>query len=86
MSCLQRVGRSDRFATEPRFLTHDEHLNGARGVRLFIKRRNPGRFVNSAPEMPSSTKTEASSTVQPLALGEGAGVLESAARPSAARR
>ena len=29
--------------------------NGGRGFSAFIRRRKPGRFANSAPEMPSST-------------------------------
>jgi hypothetical protein len=29
--------------------------NGGRGFRAFMSRRNPGRFTNSAPEIPSST-------------------------------
>ena len=29
--------------------------NGARGFNAFIRRRNPGRCANSAPEIPSST-------------------------------
>jgi len=40
--------------------------NKGRGFNAFISRTNPGRFANSAPEMPSSTKTEASSIVQPF--------------------
>jgi hypothetical protein len=40
--------------------------NDGRGLSAFISRRNPGRFTNSAPEIPSSTKTDPSSTVQPF--------------------
>ncbi len=40
--------------------------NGGRGFSAFISRRNPGRFTNSAPLTPSSAKTWASDTVQPL--------------------
>jgi hypothetical protein len=42
--------------------------NDGRGFSAFISRRNPGRFVNSAPLMPSSTNTDASSTHQPFAI------------------
>jgi len=31
-----------------------------------IRRTKPGRFANSAPLMPSSTKTAASSTIHPF--------------------
>jgi hypothetical protein len=40
--------------------------NGGRGFRLFMRRRKPERFRNSAPEMPSSLYTCSSATVQPL--------------------
>jgi hypothetical protein len=38
----------------------------ARGFSDDMRRTNPGRFANSAPLMPSSTKISASSTVQPF--------------------
>jgi hypothetical protein len=52
---LQRVGGLDRLASEPRFLGHDEHLERWPWFGAFISRRNPSRFTNSAPLIPSST-------------------------------
>jgi len=40
----------------------------AAGFNAFNNRTNPGRFSNSAPLMPSSTKTNASSMVQRFAI------------------
>jgi hypothetical protein len=63
---LQRVRRFDRFTTETRFLGHDEDPNGGRGFSAAMSRTKPGRIANSAPDIPSSTKVQPSSTLQPL--------------------
>lgn len=55
----ERVGRLDRLAPEALSSEMMSTSNGARGLKAFISRRNPGRLANSVPEMPSSTKTPA---------------------------
>ena len=51
---LEEVGRLNLLAPEPALLAHHEHLERGRGFRVFIRRVRPGRFANSAPEIPSS--------------------------------
>ena len=40
--------------------------NGGRGFSEAMSRTNPGQFANSAPLIPSSTKSHVSGPVQPL--------------------
>ena len=42
------------------------------GFMAFIRRRNPGRFRDSAPEIPSSAYTCSSATAHPFATAEAA--------------
>ena len=63
---LQRVSRS--IASRPSRDSSDmiSTWNGGRGFSAFIRRRALAACVNSAPLIPSSMKTDESSTVQPL--------------------
>ena len=53
------------MASRPRRDSSDitSTLKGARGFSAFISRKKPGRFANSAPLMPSSKYTYASSAI-----------------------
>jgi hypothetical protein len=52
---LERVGRLDRFPAKPRFLRHDKHLERRSRLQRIHQPEKAGPFVNSAPEIPSST-------------------------------
>src|SRR5262249_10905053 len=62
---LERIGGLDRLTSELGLLGHDQRLEWRprfQGVHL---PQNPGRLLNSAPLMPSSTWTCSSATAHP---------------------
>ena len=64
------VLRLEGFAADGLLLADNEHLKRSLGHKRAERRWKRGRFLSSAPEIPSSTNTWLSAIVQPFLMAK----------------